>query len=249
MDGDISILAATAISVGVLHTLLGPDHYVPFAAMSKCRGWSARKTYLVTSLCGLGHVLGSVVIGCVGLAVGTALFQLESLESFRGDVAAWLLIGFGLAYLVWGVTRAIRDVPHKHVHAHLDGTIHSHLHQHDLDHRHVHDREMIEMETAGGGHSIVRRSFTPWALFVIFVFGPCEVLIPLLMYPAAESNFGAVLLVVAAFGVATIGTMLAAVAITLLSLRALPLPDLHRYGHAMSGAAVLACGSLMKLGL
>jgi len=28
-----------------------------------------------------------------------------------------------------------------------------------------------------------------WALFLIFVFGPCEPLIPLIMYPAAKLNF------------------------------------------------------------
>ncbi len=75
---------------------------------------------------------------------GAMLMNIEMLESMRGDAAAWLLIGFGLAYLSWGVVRAIRDVPHTHLHSHVDGTIHSHLHQHDLEHRHLHQRVEVD---------------------------------------------------------------------------------------------------------
>lgn len=116
MNGEWFVLCATAISLGVIHTLLGPDHYLPFVAMSKAGEWPARKTLGVTIACGLGHVAGSVAIGLVGLVLGVAVMRLETLEAFRGDVAAWLLIGFGLAYLVSGLMRAIRHVPHPHGH-------------------------------------------------------------------------------------------------------------------------------------
>jgi len=33
-------LCATAAGVGVIHTLLGPDHYLPFAAMARAGDWS-----------------------------------------------------------------------------------------------------------------------------------------------------------------------------------------------------------------
>ena len=59
------------------------------------------------------------------------------------------------------------------------------------------------------GHSGTAALATPWALFIIFVFGPCEPLIPVLMYPAAHANWLAVTAVCLAFGLATIGTMLA----------------------------------------
>ena len=244
MDGDLNILVATAFSVGVLHTLFGPDHYIPFVAMSKCNGWSARKTLSITALCGLGHVAGSVAIGFVGLLLGSALFYVEALEAFRGDGAAWLLIGFGLAYFTWGVVHAVRDVPHTHRHAHADGTVHSHLHQHDTEHRHIHDQGAVK---DSGRRK--RQSCAPWMLFVIFAFGPCEVLIPLLMYPAAEANLAAILGVVAAFSIATIGTMVASVMLLVLGLRFVCFPDLHRYSHAMAGLSVVACGAMVKSGL
>jgi len=244
VETELNILVATAFSVGLLHTLFGPDHYIPFVAMAKCNKWSSRKTLSVTALCGLGHVAGSIAIGFVGLMLGSVLFHIEAFETLRGNGAAWLLIGFGLAYFTWGVVQAVRDVPHTHLHAHSDGTVHSHLHQHDAEHRHVHDQVAVE-EPQG----MQRRSLTPWILFVIFVFGPCEVLIPLLMYPAAEANLTAMLMVVAAFSIATIGTMVASVMILVFGMNFVRLPDLHRYSHAVAGLAVLACGTLVKFGL
>ena len=244
MSAELSVLAMTAFSVGFIHTILGPDHYIPFVAMARSGGWSVKKTFSITALCGLGHVSGSVVIGMIGLLAGTVLMRIETLEAFRGEAAAWLLIGFGLALLTWGIVQAIRDIPHTHMHSHPDGTVHSHSHQHDLEHRHVHQPGQLCV-----GDRASRRSITPWILFLIFAFGPCEVLIPLLMYPAAEADLLSVVAVVAAFSIATIGTMLAVVMATLVGLNFVQIPSLHRFGHAIAGLAVLVCGLSVKFGL
>ena len=131
MDVDLGLLLVTAASIGCIHTLLGPDHYLPFVAMSAARRWSRRRTLWITSLCGAGHVLGSVVIGFVGIAIGVSLTRLEWLEGLRGDAAAWLLTGFGVAYLAWGLKKAWRARPHTHPHFHGDGSIHEHSHGHE----------------------------------------------------------------------------------------------------------------------
>jgi hypothetical protein len=68
MDNSIALLSVTAISIGFIHTILGPDHYLPFIVLSEARKWSLRKTMLITFFCGLGHVLSSVVLGLVGIA-------------------------------------------------------------------------------------------------------------------------------------------------------------------------------------
>ncbi len=246
MTADITALVITAVSLGVVHTALGPDHYLPFAAMARAGGWSMRKTMVITVLCGLGHVASSIVIGLVGLALGTMLVRLEMLEQFRGGLAGWLLIGFGLAYFSWGIVRAVRHRPHEHLHMHADGTIHSHVHVHEGDHLHVHESEEEGDASVGGTNLAV---MTPWLLFIIFVFGPCEPLIPLLIYPAAEANTFAVLVVVLAFSLATLATMSVVVGLMTIGLHAVSLSRLHRYSHALAGFAVLACGILVKLGL
>lgn len=108
MSTEIKALILTAFSVGLLHTLFGPDHYLPFVMISWARKWSALKTACITFLCGIGHILSSVVLGLIGVALGIMVKKLEIIESFRGDIAAWLLIAFGLVYFVWGLHRHIK---------------------------------------------------------------------------------------------------------------------------------------------
>ncbi len=158
MSQELLILLGSAAAVGAVHTLLGPDHYLPFVVLSKTRQWSLRKTLWIATLCGLGHVGSSVALGLIGIAMGITLRHLELIESQRGEIAAWLLMAFGLAYGTWGAVRALRHKPHTHPHVHSDGIAHIHVHTHHTDHVHPH--------SANG------RSVTPWILFTIFVFGP-----------------------------------------------------------------------------
>lgn len=242
MDAQIALLT-TAAGIGLFHTLFGPDHYVPFVAMSRAGQWSVRKTFLVTVLCGIGHVASSVVLGLIGVAGGVLLFRLENLEAVRGELAGWMLLGFGIMYLVWGLMQAVRNAPHAHYHAHEDGTVHEHVHQHQGEHLHAH-------QGAGGeGKPRPAAAMTPWVLFTIFLFGPCEPLIPMLMYPAAESHYGLVFAVALVFGLTTIATMTAAVALLLWGASWFQGHAWHRYGHAVAGAAITACGAAIKIGL
>jgi len=111
---ELGPLALTAASIGFFHTLLGPDHYVPFIMMSWARKWSGAKTAVVTLACAVGHIGSSVVLGLIGVAFGLAVKGLEGVEGVRGSLAGWLLITFGLAYLVWGIRLLYRRHPHQH---------------------------------------------------------------------------------------------------------------------------------------
>lgn len=236
MDSQIILLCGTAASLGLIHTALGPDHYLPFIMMGRARQWSLSKTAWITFLCGLGHVLSSVVLGLLGVFVGIQVLKFEAFEAFRGAIAAWLLIGFGFAYFIWGLHRAIRNRPHRHTHAHDLHDEHEHEHTHTRDHTHVHDQQ--------------KRNITPWILFTIFVFGPCEPLIPLLMYPAAESSLWGVFLVAGIFALTTIGTMLTIVLLTAWGVSFARFGRLERYVHAFAGAAICLSGlAIQFLGL
>jgi ABC-type nickel/cobalt efflux system permease component RcnA len=239
-------LAATAATIGVVHTLLGPDHYLPFVALARARSWSLARTWAVTAVCGAGHVFGSVVLGAAGIAGGWALSGLVDVEELRGELAGWLLLGFGVAYLVWGIRQGIRRRPHAHVHAHADGTVHQHGHDHRGAHAHPHDAAQRQDDSSA--RSLLRRWLGPWTLFVIFVLGPCEPLIPILMYPAATGRWLGVAAVALVFAAATIGTMLAVVTAGVLGLGRLPVGAGERWSHALAGAALAACGLAVTLG-
>lgn len=231
-DALITLISFAAVT-GFVHTLVGPDHYVPFVMMSRARKWSHRKTAAVTVLCGLGHVLGSVALGAIGIAAGIAISRIETVESARGTMAAWLMIAFGLVYAAWGLKRMWRNRPHSHLHVHEDGEAHQHTHTHRSEHAHVHDE---------------KKSITPWVLFTLFVFGPCEVLIPFLMFPAAEESLFGLVVVTTVFGVTTIGTMLVMVLALSYGFRAVRLGWLERSTHAMAGLMIALCGTLILVG-
>jgi len=218
-DASLAILLWTAVTIGFTHTLIGADHYVPFIAIARARRWTTRRTLLVTLACGAGHVLSSVLIGAIGIAAGAALSSLEAVESARGEWASWGLIAFGLGYGAWGLWRALRGRGHGH--RHLPGG------------RHVEEGEA--------------RSVTFWTLFIVFVLGPCEPLIPLLMFPATRHDWHGVALVTAAFGVATVGTMCALVWAGSRGLAFLRARPLERYAHALAGAIIAASGAAIRV--
>ncbi|MDF1563229.1 MAG: sulfite exporter TauE/SafE family protein [Deltaproteobacteria bacterium] len=230
------LLLATAASIAFLHTVLGPDHYLVFTMMGRARGWTLRRTLAVTFGCGVGHILSSVLLGVVGLVFGAELGALVRLEGERGDLAGWALLAVGLVYLAWGLRRAGQRRRHSHLHHH-EGVAHAHEHDHHREHAHVHDAR------AGG-------SLAPWAIFVVFVLGPCEALIPLFMYPAARQSPSLVLWVALVFGLVTLLTMMASVAALFLGLRRFALPSLARWDHALAGGTIALCGGAITfLGL
>lgn len=236
MNTEILVLTLTAASIGFVHTLFGPDHYLPFIVMSKAGKWSTARTAAITALCGIGHVGSSVLIGLIGIAFGIGLSRLQVVEGFRGNIAAWLLIGFGLAYCAWGILQAARNEPHAHIHPHSDHEEHAHDHTHQHEHLHAH---------AEG-----ERNLTPWVLFTIFIFGPCEPLIPILMYPAAKHSLSGMVSVTLVFALVTIVTMLTIVMVSLWGISFAALDRLDRYTHALAGATILLCGvAIQTLGL
>ena len=234
MNNEIIVLSTTAASVGFLHTLLGPDHYIPFIALAEAGKWSRKKTILITTLCGIGHVSSSILLGMVGIILGTALFSLQSIESFRGDIAGWFLITFGLLYTLYGIRLTYKNKTHEHHHPHGEA-VHSHLHSHAGEHTHFHDE---------------KKKTTPWILFLIFVFGPCEPLIPLVMYPASQHNTSGIIVVSVVFSLITIVTMLSVVLISQSGIKMLPVKKFEKHMHSLAGLVILLCGiSVQFLGL
>ena len=231
LSPEMAALTLTAASLGFFHTLLGPDHYLPFVVMARARRWSRARTAWITLLCGLGHIGSSVVLGLAGIALGIAVTRLEGIEALRGDLAAWALIAFGLVYFVWGLKKAGRNRPHEHGLVHEDGIVHAHRHIHGTDHAHVH-----------GDNSRI----TPWVLFTIFVLGPCEPLIPVLMVPAAKESLSGLLWVTGVFGGVTILTMMGIVLISLRGINRIPLEGLERYAHALAGGTICLCGIAVR---
>jgi nickel/cobalt transporter (NicO) family protein len=229
MTGELSILLITTISLAFFHTISGPDHYLPFIMISKARKWNLRKTITFTAVCGLGHVGSSVLLGIIGIGFGIAVGKLELWEGMRGTIISWLLASFGLLYTVWGIRHSFKNKSHIHKHYHPESGIHEHEHNHYGDHTHIHANEG-------------KRNITPWILFTIFVFGPCEPLIPIIMYPAAKFDFSLMVLLALIFSIITISTMIAAVVAANYGLKILHLKKIEMHYHALAGGTIFLCG-------
>lgn len=225
MNETILTLTGTAALIGFLHTLTGPDHYLPFIFLSKARKWSLYKTIWVTIVCGIGHVGSSILLGSIGIASGIAISKLTHTEELRGGLVSWLFLLFGLIYMIWGLYKGLKNKPHKHLHFHDDGSMHDHDHNHEHEHRHEHGK-----------------SVTFWVIFLIFVLGPCEPLIPFLMYPAAQHNTWGIIQVAGVFSIVTIATMLTLVILTIKGIEFIPLKKLERFMDAIAGGIILVCG-------
>lgn len=229
------LLALTAASLAFVHTVLGPDHYLPLALAGRANGWSMRRTLALTLLSGCAHLLGSVVLGGIGVALGVAVAGMQVAEGLRGGFASWLLLGMGLCYAAWGVRHALRSKEHVHWHAHNDGTVHRHVHNHRGGHAHAHG----DLTT-----------LSSWGIFLVFLLGPCETLVPLLMVPASKAQWLTALVVVAVFSVVTLSTMALAVWACLSGLERIRLGPWERFSHAVAGGLIaLSAVGMLVFGL
>ena len=184
---------------------------------------------IITVLCGIGHVGSSILLAFLALTLGWSLTNIHFFEDYRGDIAGWLLIAFGLVYMIWGIRRAIKKKPHSHIHRHTDGSVHDHEHIHFEGHSHIHQVKES-------------KSLTPWILFLIFVFGPCEPLIPIVMFPAANNNIPGLVGVILIFSLVTIITMMSIVGATAYGLKLINLSFMERYSNALAGGIILIMG-------
>ncbi|RPI41357.1 MAG: hypothetical protein EHM46_06515 [Bacteroidetes bacterium] len=232
---EMYVLLMSAATLGVIHTLLGPDHYLPFIVLARARKWTQTRTLWITFISGVGHVGGSVLLGIIGIALGIGLHQLEAIEANRGSLVGWMLIGFGLMYTAYGIYKYLRKGAHFHLPAALRPK--------SIRHRDMHLSETsLEKEDTG--------RVTPWILFLIFVFGPCEVLIPMLIYPAANQSGYGVFLVSLVFGIATVGTMLMVVWLGYKGFSFIRLKGREHLMHLFAGLVILMSGIGMQfLGL
>jgi hypothetical protein len=228
MQTDLQVLIFTAITISFLHTISGPDHYIPFIALSKARGWSLGKTVFWTIVCGCGHIWSSVLLGLGGAAIGWSLSKVKWLENVRGGLAGWALLGFGLVYAIWGIIKARQNRKHKHFDIYEDGSIY------------VYEHKEGDVPALKDRHAV-----TPWVMFLIFVLGPCEPMIPLLYFPAAKNSWEGMTLLISTYTIFTLATMMLMVTLGYHGLSFLKTEKLEKYVHALGGTTIMICGAGM----
>jgi hypothetical protein len=90
-----------------------------------------------------------------------------------------------------------------------------------------------------------RHVVTPWVMFLIFVLGPCEPMIPLLYFPAAKNSFFGMMLLIIVYTVFTLAAMVFMVGLGYYGFSFLKTEKLEKYVHALGGMTIFLCGAGM----
>ena len=104
-------LLAAAAGVGFGHAIL-PDHWVPLAVLGRTRRYPLTRIARLSSLAGVAHVLVSIVLGAVIIAIG--LQFRSTIQHAQDTIIGCILIATGIGFLVLELTG------HGHHHDHHD---------------------------------------------------------------------------------------------------------------------------------
>jgi hypothetical protein len=224
-------LFAAAAGVGFGHAVL-PDHWVPLAVLGRARRYPLSKIARLSGLAGVAHVLLSIVLGAVIIAVG--LQFRSSVSHVQDAIIGGVLIVTGVGFALLQATG--RGHRHDHDPRHADGH-----HDHD-DHGHHHDHGHADPDA---GHGIGRLA----AVMVPFgaAASPDLTILPVFL---AATTVGVATAVgsVVIFGAVTIGTI---VGLTLGAARGgyqVKGEWLDRWGNAVTAVVLVVIGVLVLSG-
>jgi hypothetical protein len=114
-------LLAAAAGVGFGHAIL-PDHWVPLAVLGRARRYPLAQVARLSLLAAVAHVLLSIVLGAVIIAVG--LQFRATFQSAQDTIVGCLLVATGIGFAVFELTGGGHSHHHEH-HGHEQG------HEHD----------------------------------------------------------------------------------------------------------------------
>lgn len=104
-------LLAAAAGVGFGHAIL-PDHWVPLAVLGRTRRYPLSRVARLSGLAGVAHVLVSLVLGAVIIAIG--LQFRSTIENAQDTIIGCVLIATGTGFAGLELTG------HGHSHEHHD---------------------------------------------------------------------------------------------------------------------------------
>lgn len=243
------LLAAGGVGFG--HAVL-PDHWVPLAVVGRTRRYPLAKVARLSSLAGVAHVLVSIVLGAVIIAVG---LQFRSqFEAVQNTIIGSLLIVTGIGFLVLELT----GHGHTHDHAHVHGHDHDHVHDHVHDYDHAPDDGHGEPGDHGPEHphehdhppAPPRRLHSLAAVMVPFgaAASPDLTILPVFL-AATAAGTGAAVGSLIVFAAVTIGTIVGLTLFATAGGYQLRGQWLDRWGNVFTAAVLIVIGTLVLTGV
>jgi hypothetical protein len=230
--GETPALLAAAAGVGFGHAIL-PDHWVPLAVLGRTNNYPVRRVARLSGLAGVAHVLVSLVLGGVIIAIGLQLRG--TVQSAQSTIVGTVLILTGAGFAAVELARA----RHRHGGANRD---HAHGHAHHHDHLH---RAGAADALASDGRSARRLG----AIMVPFgaAASPDLTILPVFLAASAAGTLAAVGALVV-FSAVTIGTIVGLTVSASLGGARIRARWLDRWGNAFSAAVLVAIGVFVLAG-
>jgi nickel/cobalt transporter (NicO) family protein len=237
VNGTAPALLAAAAGVGFGHAIL-PDHWVPLAVLGRVRRYPMARIARLSGLAGVAHVLVSIVLGGVIIAIG---LQFRSvIQNAQDTIIGCILIATGIGFAVLELTG------HGHHHAHEHNRPHdSAHHDDDIDQRGEHDRGLTHE------HHQARRGLGGLAA-VMVPFGaaasPDLTILPVFL-AATTAGVATAVGSLMIFATVTIGTI---VGLTLAAARSgyqVRGEWLERWGNLFTAVVLLVIGLLVLVGI
>ena len=228
-------LLAAAAGVGFGHAIL-PDHWVPLAVVGRTRRYPLSRIARLSSLAGIAHVLVSIVLGAVIIAIG--LQFRSTIEHAQDTIIGCILIATGIGFLLLELT--------GHGHHHHDGDDgHHHEHHDDGDqHHHAESHEHHQGEEAPQRFSGLAAVMVPFGAAA----SPDLTILPVFL-AATTAGIATAVGSLVIFAAVTIGTI---VGLTLVAARGgyqIQGEWLERWGNMFTAGVLSIIGLLVLLGI
>jgi nickel/cobalt transporter (NicO) family protein len=227
-------LIAAAAGVGLGHAIM-PDHWVPLAVVGRARRYPLGRVARLSGLAGVAHVLVSLILGGVIIAVG--LQFRSTIEHAQATIVGAVLIATGLAFT------ALELAGRGHTHRHTPEHAHAPEHEHGSDHHHApgpaHHNEPLGDRHPRGLQGVA-------AIMVPFgaAASPDLTILPVFL-AAATVGAGTAVGSLLAFALVTIATIVALTVIATAGGYQVRGRWLDRWGNAITAAALLVIGTLV----
>ena len=225
--------------MGFGHAIL-PDHWVPLAVVGRTQRYSLARVARLSGLAGVAHVLVSLILGAIIIAVG---LQFRSkVESAQNAIVGGLLIATGVGFAVMELTGR------GHTHEHEDGHEHGHEDGHDDGHEGDGAAEEDPHGNAPDHDHGPRRS----ALAVMVPFGaaasPDLTILPVFL-AATTAGAGAAIGSLVVFAAVTIITIVTLTLVATAGGYQIGGRWLDRWGNAITSGVLLVIGTLVLAGV
>ncbi len=228
-------LLAAAAGVGFGHAIL-PDHWVPLAVLGRTRRYPLSRIARLSGLAGIAHVLVSIVLGAVIIAVG--LQFRSTVQHAQDTIIGCILIATGIGFLV------LEAIGHGHHHDHDDPHHHDHDDGGDVRDDHDHPGHQHGPDRPGPRLSGLAAVMVPFGAAA----SPDLTILPVFL-AATTAGVATAVGSLAIFAAVTIGTI---VGLTLAAARGgyqIQGEWLERWGNIFTAAVLTAIGALVLLGI